>query len=164
MSTTETLAEETAAPEAEVENPELSEYMDKEPTHLHRGYGEWLKEKTGYGPDAPADGEEPSAEWKHFIKTIQLAVVLYGRYQKSPENAARKVEEARERDERIENEKSERAKAAEAKKVEKAAAKAKKEEEAEAEGTEAAPTRKAGGKKAAGKPKAAAASTVEAPF
>jgi hypothetical protein len=157
---TETLAENTEANEAEAR--EFAGHMDKEPTHLHRGYGVWLKEKVGYGPEAPADGEEPSDEWKHFVKTIQLAVVLYGKYQKSPENAARKVEEAAEREEKAEQAKAERAKAAEAKAAEKAAAKAKADEEAAAEGTEAAPGKKATKPKAT-KPKGAA-STVEAPF
>jgi predicted ribosome quality control (RQC) complex YloA/Tae2 family protein len=156
---TETLAEQTEATEAETR--EFAGHMDKEPTHLHRGYAVYLKEKVGYGPEAPAEGEAPSDEWKHFVKTIQLAVVLYGKYQKSPENAARKVDEAQERDAKLEEAKEAKAKAAEAKKAEKEAAKAKADEEAAAEGTEAVPGKKAAKPKAA-KPKPA--STVEAPF
>lgn len=160
---TETLAENTEATEAaEVESPELVDYMDKEPTHLHKGYAVYLKEKVGYGPEAPAEGEEPSAEWKHFVKTIQLAVVLYGKYQKSPENAARKIEENREREAKAAEAAAAREEAAKKKAAEKAAAKEKAAAEADAEGTEAVPGKKAAKPKAA-KPKVAA-STVEAPF
>lgn len=160
---TETLAETTESNEVAetAETREFAGHMDKEPTHLHNGYAVYLKDKVGYGPDAPKEGEEPSAEWKHFVKTIQLAVVLYGKYQKSPENAARKIVEAEERDAKAEQLKAERAKAAEAKKAEKEAAKEKAATEAEAEGTDAVPAKKATKPKVA-KPKAA--STVEAPF
>lgn len=161
---TETLAETNEAPEATetAETREFAGHMDKEPTHLHNGYAVYLKDKVGYGPEAPAEGEEPSAEWKHFVKTIQLAVVLYGKYQKSPENAARKIEEAKERDAKAAQAKAAKEEAAKQKAAEKEAAKEKAAAEAEAEGTEAVPGKKAVKPKAA-KAKAAA-SNVEAPF
>lgn len=161
---TETLAEENVAESTEdeaTENRELAGYAEKAPTHLHEGYAVYLKEKVGYGPEAPAEGEVATDEWKHFVKTIQLAVVLYGRYQKSPENAARKVVEAQERDAKADEAKEARARAAEEKKAAAAAAKEKADAAKAAEG-EKAPS-KAATKPKGTKPKGAA-STVEAPF
>lgn len=152
---TETLAEVNESTEAVT--PELGAYMTKEPTHLHHGYADYLKDKVGYGPD-----KNDTQAWGDFVKTIQLAVVLYGRYQKSEENEARKVREREEKEAAAEAAKAEKAAAAEAKKAEKAKADASKAAEKEAEGTDDVKVaRKPGGK--AVKPKVAAA-VSEAPF
>lgn len=155
---TETLAEETANENTEAAF-ELGSYRSKPPTHLHYGYADWLKEKTGYGPD-----KSDTEAWEKFVKDIQLAVVLYGRYQKSDENEARKVREKEEREAAQEKAAAEReaAKAEKAKEREAAKEKAKADKEAAADGADDTKVqRKPGGK--AAKPKVAA-STVEAPF
>lgn len=60
---------------------DFSQYASKEPTPLHVSYKTWLAEKIGIGADALD------------LKTIQLAVVLYGDYQASPERKADKARE-----------------------------------------------------------------------
>lgn len=55
-------------------------YATKAPTALHESYKAWLEAKVG--GDVALD-----------LKTIQLAVVLYGDYQRSPERAADKARE-----------------------------------------------------------------------
>lgn len=165
----ETTAAETAVtdettPVAETAEATRHPLLDKEPTHLHRGYAVWLKDNVGYGPELPSDGETPSAEWENFVKVIQIAVVKYQDYQKSPENRARREQEAVEKAQAAEEAKAKR----EADKAAKAEAKAKADEEKavaaaakKAEGgdeTDAPKAKKAPAKSGAKKP------AVEAPF
>lgn len=120
-----TTTEAPAAESTETEAPAATRHplLDKEPTHLHRNYAVWLKEKTGHGPNAPLDGEEPSQAWTDFVKTIQIAVVQYQVYQKSDDNVQRREAERIEKSQAAERAKAEREKAAAAKAAEKAKAK-----------------------------------------
>lgn len=139
----------------ETEDPEYAYLVDKEPTHLHKHYVEWIKEKTGL---------EVSA------KSAQLAVSLYQKYQKSPENAERREAEREERDARAAEAREAREKAAAEKKAKAEAErleKAEKAKTAKAEaadgGTDDAPSKSA--KKVVKKPVGkAGAAKVEAPF
>lgn len=72
------MTEETTANEAK----SYDQYLSKAPTGLHQEYAKWLSDKVGI----PAEQVD--------IKTVQLAVTLYGAYQKSPERAAAKEREA----------------------------------------------------------------------
>jgi len=150
--------------------------VEKDPTSLHENYGVWLKEKTGYpvDADAPAEGEEPSEKWTAFIKSIQLAVVCYASFQRSPERRDQKAAEADAKEAREAEAKEARSKAKaekeaerEAKLQEAAKAKAEKAEAAKAkadaaEGADDAPkTAKA---KPAAKTAAKVKVGVEAPF
>jgi hypothetical protein len=75
------------APEP-TEEYEYGEYVDKEPTAVHKACAEWIEEMTGYEVD---------------IDTLKLTLLLYNRFQKSEgnqerirqskENAARLAEE-----------------------------------------------------------------------
>jgi colicin import membrane protein len=136
--------------EVEYEHGDL---VDKEPSHLHKHYVEWIKEKTGVEVDP---------------KAAQLSVVLYQKYQRSPENAERRERERDERDAKQAELKEQREKAAAEKKAKAEAERAEKAEKAKAakaekaEGSDEAPTKKPGVKKSPAKAKAA--STVEAPF
>lgn len=173
MTTTEqptnTESPEAPAPVATPETaaPAKDAIITKAPTGLHRRYAKYIVDKFGFdmpGAEAPEDFfDEGNPAHELLVKIVQIAVVKYGEYQKSPENAEYKALEAARKE-------SERAKAdAEKKRVaeEKAAAKAKADEAAAAaktasgtssEGTDEAKTRKP----AASKPKAGNA--PEAPF
>lgn len=164
-----TETETAQAPETTPETSAASEghaLLTKPPSHLHRHYAVWIKDKTGYGPDAPAEGGAPSEAWNDFVKVVQLAVVQYGVYQRSPENLERRDAERVEKAEEAEKaavarENAKAAKAAEkAKALEaKAAAKAKADDGETTESNVATPKR--GAAKKAG---ASAAAKVEAPF
>lgn len=68
-------ATKAAAPskaKAEAEAPEYAKYLEKEPTEVHENCAEWIADKTGY-----ADID---------LKTVQLVLSLYSRFQRSPEN------------------------------------------------------------------------------
>lgn len=142
--------EETAEEAVELEYGDLA---DKEPSHLHKAYAVWIEEKTGVAVN---------------VKDVQLAVVLYQKYQKSPENIERREAEREEKAELAAAKKEERDKAAAAKKEKAEAERAEKAEkakaakEAKADGGDEAPAKKPGVKKSPAKAKAA--STVEAPF
>lgn len=51
----------------------LADRAKKAPTQLHKDFAEWLTAQTGHEAD---------------VKTVQLAVLLIGEYQKSPERQA----------------------------------------------------------------------------
>jgi hypothetical protein len=58
------------APEPEEDEYELGHYMDKEPSQVHENFAEYVSEMVGYEAD---------------IKTIQLVIALYQKFQKTPE-------------------------------------------------------------------------------
>lgn len=53
--------------------PTLAHLAEKEPTALHENFAAWIESETGYRPD---------------LKTVQLAAVLRGAFQKSEANQA----------------------------------------------------------------------------
>ncbi len=134
--------------DTEVEEPSgptpYSDIAAKDPTPLHEAFTEWILEQTGYEAD---------------LKTVQLAVVMHPRFQKSKfnkqRNAARieagKAEKARRAEDR--------AKAAEERKIKNEAAKV--ERERAAEEAKAAKAKAADEKAAKAAEKAAAAGEAD---
>jgi len=59
--------------EPEEDDYELGHYMDKEPSKVHENFAEYVGEMVGYDAD---------------IKTIQLVIALYQKFQKTPEQQA----------------------------------------------------------------------------
>lgn len=107
---------------AKASNKEYASYMDKEPSALHQRNAQWIKDNVGYDAD---------------VKTIQLALTLNSKFQKSDFNRDGAAAEKAEREAARAARKAAPKKAAPAKK---AAAKK-------------APARKAPAKKAAPKPR-----------
>jgi hypothetical protein len=67
-------AKKAAARQPEPEELPFGKYVDKEPTAVHEACAEWIEANTGYEVD---------------LKSVQLTALLYGRFQKSPENQER---------------------------------------------------------------------------
>lgn len=151
MTTTET---EAPANTNGKDKEDYTKYQTKEPTNLHRHYWDWIKNKTGIELDVTDEVA---------VKIVQIAVSAYQKYQASPENKQRRVDEADERE-----------KAAAELKAKKAAEKQAKVEAAEkakaAEATEAEAAGDGEGAKRQAPPKRGAASKTnkaaagEAPF
>lgn len=57
-----------------VEELEFGQYADKEPTAVHEACAQWIEENVGYEVD---------------LKSVQLTALLYGKFQRSPENQER---------------------------------------------------------------------------
>lgn len=78
-------ATKTPAAEPEVDETEdgleYAHYLDKDPSELHELCAEWIQDRTGYEMD---------------LRTVQLVLVLYSKFQRSPENKA-DIEERRKR-------------------------------------------------------------------
>jgi hypothetical protein len=146
-------SESTATPTASATDSILS----KAPTALHRRYTKYIAEKFGFlldGAEVPEDFfEEGNPAWEQMVKLVQIAVVRYGEYQKSPQNAELKALLADRAEKQAAAAKAEKEKAA----AEKAAAKA---TEKAASSTDDAPKAKATKTPA----KAAKGGTAEAPF
>ena len=155
----------TPAETPEATAPAKDSILSKPPTALHRRYAKYIVEKFGFevpGAGVPEDFfEDGDGDWENFVKVVQIAVVRYGEFQKSPENAELKALEAQRKE-------KERA-AAEAEKAKVAAAKAEAKKVAD-EAAEAAKKNKAATAEGGDEPKAkkpapkAKASNTEAPF
>lgn len=165
---TESTETPVAAPETTPAPAAKDSILAKAPTSLHRRYAKYIVEKFGFevpGAGVPEDFfEAGDEEWERFVKVVQIAVVRYGEFQKSPENAELKALDAQRK------EKERAAADAEKKRLAEEKAKAKAETDAAnaakaqanaatADGGDEAKTRKPA---TAGKAKAANA--PEAPF
>ena len=148
-------------------SPDLSAYLEKEPTDLQARFAEWLKDEeiVGYDPSKAKNKEEA------FNEGVRLAVALRMTFQASPENreanASRKTSKG--------EDEAPKGKKARASDEDEAPKKSKKQKAAvEADEDEAAPKKKSkkdDGKKSGGKAKgsgkkskAAADDEDEAPF
>lgn len=123
---------------------DYSSYQDKAPGDLHTTFATWISDKTGIKVDA---------------KSVWLAVVLHGDFQRSPENKARNAERKANKEATLKA-RAEKKEAA-AKPVKKTSAPkpaAAKKTAAKPAAKKAAPAKKAAVKKPATKP------TGEAPF
>lgn len=98
--------------------------LSKAPTALHRRYTKYIVERFGFqldGAEVPEDFFEAGNEaWEQMVKLVQIAVVRYGEYQRSSENAELKALLAERAEKAAAQAKAEKEKAA----AEKAAAKA----------------------------------------
>lgn len=75
------------AEETVLENPaRYTEYADKKATPLQDFFGPWIKQQTGYDPNA-AESQEQA-----FLDGVRLAVFLRMEFQASPENKARRAQ------------------------------------------------------------------------